>query len=56
MSRSRFRPGKVVAVVGENGAGKSTFVKLLCKLYEPTAGQILIDGQPLDRISGDAVA
>jgi ATP-binding cassette subfamily B protein len=45
--------GKVVAVVGENGAGKSTFVKLLCKLYEPTAGQILIDGQPLDRISGN---
>lgn len=43
--------GAVVAVVGENGAGKSTFVKLLCKLYEPTSGHILVDGAPLDRMS-----
>jgi ATP-binding cassette subfamily B protein len=42
--------GKVVAVVGENGAGKTTLVKLLCKLYEPTAGRILVDGAPLDRM------
>jgi ATP-binding cassette subfamily B protein len=42
--------GAVVAVVGENGAGKSTLVKLLCKLYEPTAGRILVDDQPLSRI------
>jgi len=42
--------GAVVALVGENGAGKSTLVKLLCKLYEPTAGRILVDGAPLDRI------
>jgi ATP-binding cassette subfamily B protein len=42
--------GAVVAVVGENGAGKSTLVKLLCKLYEPTGGQILVDGAPLSRI------
>jgi ATP-binding cassette subfamily B protein len=46
--------GSVVAIVGENGAGKTTLVKLLCKLYEPTAGQILVDGAPLARI--DAVA
>jgi ATP-binding cassette, subfamily B, bacterial len=46
--------GTVVAVVGENGAGKSTLVKLLCKLYEPTAGRILVDGAPLDRIRPDA--
>ncbi len=46
--------GAVVAVVGENGAGKSTLVKLLCKLYEPTAGQILVDGEPLGRMpAGD---
>ncbi|MDQ3699969.1 MAG: ATP-binding cassette domain-containing protein, partial [Chloroflexota bacterium] len=37
-------PGQVVALVGENGAGKSTLVKLLTRLYDPTAGQILVDG------------
>src|SRR5205823_13279887 len=45
--------GAVVAIVGENGAGKSTFVKLLCKLYEPTAGRILVDGAPLARMPAD---
>jgi len=39
--------GSVVAIVGENGAGKSTLVKLLCKLYEPTSGEILVDGSSL---------
>jgi ATP-binding cassette, subfamily B, bacterial len=43
--------GAVVAVVGENGAGKSTLVKLLAKMYEPTFGDILIDGRPLRRMS-----
>jgi ATP-binding cassette, subfamily B, bacterial len=42
--------GAVVALVGENGAGKSTLVKLLAKMYEPTWGEILIDGQPLRRM------
>jgi ATP-binding cassette, subfamily B, bacterial len=42
--------GAVVALVGENGAGKSTLVKLLAKMYEPTSGEILIDGQPLRRM------
>lgn len=46
--------GAVVAIVGENGAGKSTLVKLLCKLYEPTAGGITLDGQPLARMDADA--
>lgn len=36
--------GSTVAVVGENGAGKSTLVKLICGLYQPTDGQILVDG------------
>jgi ATP-binding cassette subfamily B protein len=45
--------GTVVALVGENGAGKSTLVKLLCKLYEPTAGRILVDGEPLARVRSD---
>lgn len=39
--------GKTVAIVGANGAGKSTVFKLLCRFYEPQAGRILIDGQPI---------
>ncbi|RMH52627.1 MAG: ABC transporter ATP-binding protein [Bacteroidetes bacterium] len=39
--------GKVVAVVGENGAGKSTFTKLLCRFYDPQDGRVLIDGTDL---------
>jgi ATP-binding cassette subfamily B protein len=46
--------GAVIAVVGENGAGKSTLVKLLAKLYEPTAGTIYVDDQPLSQIKTDA--
>jgi ATP-binding cassette subfamily B protein len=42
--------GTVVAIVGENGAGKTTFVKLLAKLYDPTSGSILIDDVDLSRI------
>ncbi len=45
--------GAVVAIVGENGAGKSTLVKLLGKLYEPTAGAIYVDDQPLARMPAD---
>lgn len=37
--------GKVVGLLGPNGSGKTTLIKLLCDLLEPTAGQILIDGQ-----------
>lgn len=36
--------GSTVAVVGENGAGKTTLVKLLCRLYDPTEGQVLVEG------------
>ena len=39
--------GKVTALVGVNGAGKSTLVKLLTRMYDPTAGAILLDGEPL---------
>jgi ATP-binding cassette, subfamily B, bacterial len=40
----KIQPGETIALVGENGCGKTTLVKLLCRLYEPTQGQILIDG------------
>lgn len=36
--------GQSLALVGHNGAGKSTFIKLLCRLYTPTEGRILLDG------------
>lgn len=39
-------PGERLAVVGLNGAGKTTFVKLLTRLYEPAGGQLLMDGRP----------
>jgi ATP-binding cassette, subfamily B, bacterial len=41
--------GKVVALVGENGAGKTSLIKLLCGFYQLDSGQILVDGTPLDR-------
>ncbi|TDC99481.1 ABC transporter ATP-binding protein [Nonomuraea deserti] len=43
-----------VAVVGENGAGKTSLIKVLCGLYPPAEGQILVDGTPLDRIALEA--
>ncbi len=40
----KVEAGKTVAIVGETGAGKSTIVNLLCRFYEPTGGELLIDG------------
>ncbi len=45
--------GAVVAVVGENGAGKSTMVKLLARMYSPTSGRIVIDDVDLSHIATD---
>jgi ATP-binding cassette subfamily B protein len=42
-----LRPGERVALVGENGAGKTTITKLIARLYEPTEGRILLDGRDL---------
>ncbi len=44
-------PGSRVAVVGETGSGKSTFVKLLCRLIDPTSGSIAVGGVPLEEVS-----
>ena len=40
----RLHPGERVAMVGENGQGKTTLVKLITRLYDPTSGRILLDG------------
>lgn len=40
----KVKKGETVALVGETGAGKSTIVNLVCRFYEPTSGEILIDG------------
>jgi len=39
-----IRPGEKIALVGPTGAGKSSVIRLLCRLYEPTRGRILVDG------------
>jgi len=47
----RIAPGERVALVGPTGAGKSTFVKLIQRLYDLDAGQILVDGQDIAQVS-----
>ncbi len=42
-----IHPGEKLAVVGKNGAGKTTLIKLLCGLYDPTQGQVLLDGEDI---------
>lgn len=46
----KIKPGEKVALVGPSGAGKSTFVKLLLRLYSPTAGKIIIDGVDISNV------
>jgi ATP-binding cassette, subfamily B, bacterial len=47
----QLRPGERVALIGENGEGKTTIVKLLTRLYDPVEGQILLDGVDLREYS-----
>jgi len=51
-----IRPGETIALVGANGAGKSTFVKLLSGLYEPVEGRIMVDGTEMVHIDRHALA
>ncbi|MBI5421332.1 MAG: ABC transporter ATP-binding protein [Parcubacteria group bacterium] len=46
----RIAPGEKLAIIGINGAGKTTFVKLLCRFYDPQEGKILINGHDLKTI------
>jgi ATP-binding cassette subfamily B protein len=47
----RIAPGERVALVGPTGAGKSTFVKLIQRLYDLESGQVLIDGQDIAKVA-----
>jgi ABC-type multidrug transport system fused ATPase/permease subunit len=49
-----IEPGTKLALVGNNGAGKTTFVKLLCRFYDVTSGEILIDGHNIKDIDLDS--
>jgi ATP-binding cassette, subfamily B, bacterial len=51
----RLEPGERVALVGENGQGKTTIVKLMTRLYDPTAGAILLDGIDLREYDLDSL-
>ena len=50
-----IRPGDSLALVGENGSGKTTLIKLIARLYEPTGGNILLDGLDLNDWDIDAL-
>ena len=45
-----LKPGGSLALVGANGSGKTTLIKLITRLYVPTAGRILLDGRDLARV------
>ena len=49
----KFRIGEKLAVVGVNGSGKTTFIKLLCRLYDPAEGEILLNGVDIKKYDYD---
>ena len=50
----KLKCGEKLSIVGENGAGKTTFVKLLCRLYDPTQGKITLNGMNIQDINYDS--
>ena len=51
----RIPPGQTVGLVGRSGAGKSTVLALLQRLYDPTAGRVLIDGQDIAHVTQESL-
>mgnify|MGYP004597368995 CR=1 FL=1 len=51
----KIKKGETISFVGENGCGKSTIVKLLCGLYKPDCGEIMINGAPIDSLTFDQI-
>lgn len=49
----KFKVGEKLAVVGMNGSGKTTFIKLMCRLYDPTEGEILLNGVNIQKYDYD---
>lgn len=49
----KFKIGEKLAVVGMNGSGKTTFIKLMCRLYDPTEGEILLNGVNIQKYDYD---
>ena len=49
------KPGQTVALVGRSGAGKTSFVNLIPRFYDPTAGRVLLDGRDLREMTQDSV-
>lgn len=49
----KFKVGERLAVVGMNGSGKTTFIKLMCRLYDPTEGEILLNGVNIQKYDYD---
>jgi ATP-binding cassette subfamily B protein len=47
--------GRVIALVGPTGSGKSTLVALLARIYDPTSGEVLLDGVPLTKVDPEAL-
>ncbi|MCL2629666.1 MAG: ABC transporter ATP-binding protein/permease [Alphaproteobacteria bacterium] len=50
-----IKPGEKVGIVGRSGAGKTTLVNLILRLYEPTRGKIMIDGQDISFVTQDSL-
>ena len=46
----RIEAGRRVAVVGETGSGKTTFAKLITRLFDPTEGEVVVGGIPVNRV------
>ncbi len=51
----KIPPGQTVALVGETGAGKSTFAKLVARFYDPTCGAVLVDGHDLRSVTAHSL-